>query len=101
MFLGTGQYGYREIEGWGGMTGPDDVFIRGLNREETVFICNGDDQTISLYRLDRKSLTCFRVPDHPHGLCVDSRGDLDAAERIWSRGAPSPTGRLQKFERDG
>ena len=56
-------------------------------------------QTIRMFEMDGNPLSRFKVPDHPHGLCLDSEGNIYTAERIWRNGAPSPIGQLRKYER--
>ena len=83
---------------WPDLDGPNDLYIDG---EDNVYIAEGNFR-ISVFDLDGKLLARWGEPgegagqfaDHPHGLWLDSRGDLYVAE------VATLHNRLQKFRRD-
>jgi sugar lactone lactonase YvrE len=82
------------LEQWTDLLQPMDLFI---DADDTVFVAEAQ-QRVSVYSLDGELLSRWgekgsapgQFSDSPHGLCVDSRGDLYVCEVISQ-------GRLQKF----
>ena len=83
---------------WTDLDGPNDLFI---DEDDNVYIAEGNYR-ISVFNLDGKLLARWgghgeaagQFADHPHGLWLDSRGDLYVAE------VPFLDNRLQKFTRE-
>ncbi len=84
------------LDEWTGLGGPNDIFID----DDHVFVAEGE-RRISVLDLDGKVLNRWgeqgdepgQFPDHPHGIWLDSSGDLYVAE------VPFLANRLQKFKR--
>jgi sugar lactone lactonase YvrE len=84
------------LASWTDLLQPMDLFI---DADNTVYVAEAQ-QRISVYDLDgqllsrwgEKGTSAGQFSDSPHGLCVDSRGDLYVCEVIGH-------GRLQKFAR--
>jgi len=82
---------------WTDLQGPNDLYI---DRDNNVYIAEGAHR-ISIFNLDGDLLARWgeqgeapgQFADSPHGLWVDSAGDLYVAE------VPYLPSRLQKFER--
>jgi sugar lactone lactonase YvrE len=82
------------LDEWTDLLQPMDLFI---DAEDTVYVAEAQ-QRISIYSLDGELLSRWgergsapgQFSDSPHGLCVDSRGDLYVCEVISQ-------GRMQKF----
>ena len=80
---------------WTDLDGPNDLYI---DKDDNVYIAEGNYR-ISVFNLDGKLLARWgehgeaagQFADHPHGLWLDSRGDLYVAE------VPFLDNRLQKF----
>ena len=80
---------------WTDLDGPNDLYI---DKDDNVYIAEGNYR-ISVFDLDGKLLARWgehgeaagQFADHPHGLWLDSRGDLYVAE------VPFLDNRLQKF----
>ena len=85
------------LDEWPDLDGPNDLYI---DRDDNVFIAEGNYR-ISVFNLDGRLLARWgeqgegqgQFADHPHGLWLDSRGDLYVAE------VPFLDNRLQKFTR--
>ena len=85
------------LDEWPDLDGPNDLYI---DRDDNVFIAEGNYR-ISVFNLDGRLLARWgeqgegpgQFADHPHGLWLDSRGDLYVAE------VPFLDNRLQKFAR--
>ena len=85
------------LDEWPDLDGPNDLYI---DRYDNVFIAEGNYR-ISVFNLDGRLLARWgeqgegpgQFADHPHGLWLDSRGDLYVAE------VPFLDNRLQKFAR--
>ena len=83
---------------WTDLDGPNDLYI---DKDDNVYIAEGNYR-ISVFDLDGKLLARWGehgeaaglFADHPHGLWLDSRGDLYVAE------VPFLDNRLQKFTRE-
>ena len=83
---------------WPDLDGPNDLYI---DKDDNVYIAEGNYR-ISVFDLDGKLLARWgehgeaagQFADHPHGLWLDSRGDLYVAE------VPFLDNRLQKFTRE-
>jgi sugar lactone lactonase YvrE len=81
---------------WADLVQPMDLFI---DADDTVYVAEAQ-QRISVFNPDgqllsrwgEKGTAAGQFSDSPHGLCVDSRGDLYVCEVIGH-------GRLQKFAR--
>jgi len=92
IFDGDGTF----LEQWTDLLQPMDLFI---DADEHIYVAEAQ-QRISVYSLDgellsrwgEKGIAPGQFSDSPHGLCVDSRGDLYVCEVIGQ-------GRLQKFAR--
>ena len=90
IFDGEGNF----LDEWTDLLQPMDLFI---DAEDTVYVAEAQ-QRISIYSLDGELLSRWgekgsapgQFSDSPHGLCVDSRGDLYVCEVISQ-------GRMQKF----
>jgi DNA-binding beta-propeller fold protein YncE len=82
---------------WPDLEGPNDLFI---DQDDIVYIAEGNYR-ISIFNLDGELLARWgeqgeapgQFADHPHGLWIDSQGDLYVAE------VPFLDNRLQKFTR--
>ncbi len=82
---------------WPDLEGPNDLYI---DQEDIVYIAESQHR-ISVFTLDGELLARWgeqgeapgQFADHPHGLWVDSHGDLYVAE------VPFLDNRLQKFTR--
>jgi DNA-binding beta-propeller fold protein YncE len=82
---------------WTGLKGPNDLYI---DQEEHVHIAEGAHR-ISIFNLDGELLGRWgeegeapgQFANSPHGIWIDSRGDLYITE------VPRLPNRLQKFER--
>jgi len=85
------------IEEWPDLAAPNDLFI---DQDDNVFIAEGDYR-ISVFNLDGELLARWgehgeapgQFANGPHGLWLDSRGDLYVGE------VPFLHNRLQKFTR--
>jgi sugar lactone lactonase YvrE len=92
IFDGDGQF----LEQWTDLLQPMDLFI---DADDAVYVAEAQ-QRISVYSLDGELLSRWgekgsapgQFSDSPHGVCVDSRGDLYVCEVISQ-------GRMQKFAR--
>jgi DNA-binding beta-propeller fold protein YncE len=81
---------------WTGLGWPNDIYI---DQEDNVYIAEAHNG-ISVFNLDgelvarwgEKGTAPGQFADMPHGLCVDSRGDLYVAEVVTPN-------LFQKFER--
>jgi len=90
IFDGDGKF----LDQWTDLLQPMDLFI---DADDTVYVAEAQ-QRISVYSLDGELLSRWgekgpapgQFSDSPHGLCVDSRGDLYVCEVISQ-------GRMQKF----
>ena len=90
IFDGEGKF----LDEWTDLLQPMDLFI---DAEDTVYVAEAQ-QRISIYSLDGELLSRWgekgsapgQFSDSPHGVCVDSRGDLYVCEVISQ-------GRMQKF----
>ena len=76
-------------------------------------VISESEQRVSMFSLEGETLGRFGVPgdapgqfrDHPHGLCVDSHGDVYVAEVAMSGGGrtglvPASCHTFQKFVRE-
>ena len=85
------------LDEWPDLDGPNDLFI---DPDDNVHIAEGNYR-ISVFNLDGELLARWgehgeapgQFADHPHGLWLDSRGDLYVSE------VPFLDNRLQKFTR--
>ena len=92
IFDGDGTF----LEQWTDLRQPMDLFI---DADDHIYVAEAQ-QRISVYSLDGELLSRWgekgtapgQFSDSPHGLCVDSHGDLYVCEVISQ-------GRLQKFAR--
>ncbi len=92
IFDGDGEF----LDQWTDLLQPMDLFI---DADDTVYVAEAQ-QRISAYSLDGEPLSRWgekgpapgQFSDSPHGLCVDSHGDLYVCEVIRQ-------GRMQKFAR--
>jgi sugar lactone lactonase YvrE len=90
IFDGDGRF----LDQWTDLLQPMDLFI---DADDTIYVAEAQ-QRISVYSLDGELLSRWgdkgsapgQFSDSPHGLCVDSRGDLYVCEVISQ-------GRMQKF----
>jgi DNA-binding beta-propeller fold protein YncE len=86
------------LDEWPDLDGPNDLYI---DENDNVYIAEGNFR-ISVFDLDGKLLARWGEPgegagrftDHPHGLWLDTTGDLYVAE------VATLHNRLQKFTRE-
>ena len=85
------------LEEWTDIESPNNIHID----ENNIIYVAESPRRISLFDLDGNLLARFgeeeegpgQYVDHPHGICVDSRGDIYVTEVPWQ------PDRLQKFTR--
>ncbi len=86
------------LEEWTDVSGPNDIYI---DPDEIVHIAEGGNYCVSLWTLDGELLDRWgergeapgQFANAPHGIWIDSQGDVYVAEVPWL------DNRLQKFER--